>query len=398
MLQELQQLKKSDLKNKRVLVRVDFNVPLKNKKIIDDSRIKSSLVTLKYLQKMGAKVIVVTHLGRPEAKVVSELSLKPVAARLCQMLKGLKKKSVKIPLIDLNEKTFQIFEKMKSGDVVMLENIRFYKGEETNDLVFAQKLASLADVFVLDGFAVSHRAAASVSGVAKLLPSYAGFLLEKEVSLLDSVLIKPKHPFVAVIGGAKIETKLPLIKNLSKSADKVLVGGAIVNSYWKAKGFGVGDSLVDDEVDVKSVFALSHKQVFLPVDVIVGDKKGKKVRVVEVGKKPHEICLNGEAILDIGPETLQLFKKHIEKAKTVVWNGALGYFEVPVYATGTFEVARVIASKKRNLNLVGGGETLQVMEELKLPKKNYFVSTGGGAMLEYLSQKKLPGIEALRRK
>jgi phosphoglycerate kinase len=390
MFHNLKSLKIKDLKKKRVLVRVDFNVPLKNKKVLDDSRLRASLSTLQFLQKKGAKIVVVTHIGRPEGKVVPGLSVTPVVKSLEKMLKR------KISVIQ--NWTDKKLTNLKSGEIIMLENIRFHEGEETNDPVFAKELAALADMFVLDGFAVSHRAAASVSGVAKFLPSFAGLLFEKEIALLDAALIKPKHPFVAIIGGAKIETKLPVVKNILKSADMVLVGGAIVNSFWKAKGFGVGDSLVDDEVDVKSVSALSNKRVFLPVDVIVGDKKGKKIRVVEIGKKPHEICVKGEAILDIGPETLQQFQKQIQKAKTVVWNGAMGYFEIPVYATGTFEIARAIVSKKRNLNLVGGGETVQVMENLKLPRKNYEVSTGGGAMLEYLSGKKLPGVEALRRK
>lgn len=390
MFHNLKNLTVKDLKNKRVLIRVDFNVPLKNKKVLDDSRLRASLPTLQFLQKKGAKIIVVTHIGRPEGKVVSDLSVLPVAKCFEKMLNR------KISVI--TNWTDKKLSSLKSGEIMMLENIRFFEGEEKNDLVFAKELASLADMFVLDGFAVSHRAAASVSGVAKHLPSFAGLLLEKEISLLDAALKKPKHPFVAIIGGAKIETKLPVIKNMVKIADKVLVGGAIVNSFWKAKGFGVGDSLVDDGVDAKSVSALSNKRVALPVDVIVGDKLGKKIRVVEIGKKPHEICLKGEAILDIGPETVQLFQKDLQKAKTVVWNGALGYFEIPVYATGTFEIARAIAGKKRNLNLVGGGETLEVMESLKLPRKSYSISTGGGAMLEYLSGKKLPGIEALRRK
>ncbi len=392
----LKQLK--NIKGKRVLVRVDFNVPLKNKKITDNSRIKSSGLTLNYLRKMGAKVIVVTHLGRPEGKVVPEFSLKPLVKELSKILTGMKEKPIKIKLVELNTKTSGVVEKMKAGDMVMLENIRFHQGEEKNDPAFAKELASLADLFVLDGFAVAHRSAASVSGVARYLPAYAGFLLSQEINQLDKLLDKPKKPFVAIIGGAKIETKLPVVKNILKKASTVLLGGAIVNTYWQTKGYGVGSSLVDQGVEKKSLTALTQKQVILPLDVIVGDILGKKIRVVDIQKKPHAICSAGEAILDIGPATVELFTKYITKAKTVVWNGAMGYFEVSAFATGTFEVARAVAGQRRLFTLVGGGETLLVMDTLKQPSQNYITSTGGGAMLEYLSGVKLPGVVVCQKK
>ena len=382
-----------NFKGKRVLVRVDFNVPLKNKKVLDYARLTASLPTLKYLQKKGAKVIVVAHIGRPEGKVVPELSIAPIAKRLEKLLQ----KKVLVVANWTESKNKKKLENLKNGEVLMLENIRFFPGEEKNDPVFAKELASLADIFVLDGFAVAHRAAASVSGIAKYVLSYAGFLLEKEITQLDMILSKPKKPFVAIIGGAKIETKFPVVKNILKIASTVLVGGAIVNDYWKAKGYGVGESLVSSQVKKNSFAAFSKKQVILPVDVVVGDRVGKKIRVVEIQKKAHEICGSNEAILDIGPETIALFSKHLSKAKTVVWNGAMGYFEVQVYAVGTFEIARRIAAQKTNFTLIGGGETLEIMSLLKISSKNYVISTGGGAMLEYLSHRKLPGVQVVQK-
>lgn len=383
-----------NIKGKHVLLRVDFNVPIKKNKVEDVARLKASLPTLEYLRKKGSKVILVTHLGRPEGKPVASLTLAPVAKKLAQLW------GVKVKFLSevTGPKVTTAVQKMKNGEVIMFENVRFDVGEEKNDPSFARELASLADLFVLDGFAVAHRAAASVSGVAKYVPSFSGLLLQKEIEQLNTILHKPKHPYIAIIGGAKIETKLPVVKNVLKTADKVLLGGAIVNTFWSNQGYGVGASLVDEGVEKKSLKALCHKKVVLPVDVIVGDKQGKKIRVVEIQKKPHQICLANEAILDIGPETLAIFVNILQKAKTVVWNGAMGYFEVPAYATGTFELARSIAAQKRACTLLGGGETLLVMEKLKLPAKNYFVSTGGGAMLEYLSGKKLPGILAVQKK
>lgn len=386
--QTLQEIK--NIKDKRVLVRVDFNVALKKGKVLEESRIQSSLPTIQYLLKKKAKVILITHIGRPEGKVVSELSVKPVAKVLGRMLRK------KVKIIDL---TAEAANSVQPGEVVMLENIRFFSGEEKNDPAFAKQLASLGDVFVLDGFAVAHRESPSVSGVQKYLPSYAGFLLQKEIEGLDAALQKPKHPAVFVIGGAKIETKLPIVKNILKIADCILVGGAIFNVYLKAKGYGVGTSLVDDGFEQESLKTFSHKKIFKPVDVIVGDKKGKKVRVVAIEKNPHEICRGTEAILDIGPETTKQFEKIISKAKTVVWNGAMGFFEIPVYANGTYSLVRAIVTKSGRgaYTVVGGGESIQVLSHMKVLKKIKFVSTGGGAMLEYLSGKKLPGIQFFKK-
>ena len=393
MLQTLKHIK--NLKNKRVLVRVDFNVPIKNKKVVDDSRIKASALTINYLRKKGAKVILITHLGRPEAKKRDEFTLAPIVKLLPKILKGLKEKSIKIPLLQdiFGEKELQIVAKMKSGDVVMFENIRFFPEEEKNDEDFVRQLASLADYFVLDGFAVAHRDAASVSGVQNYLPSYAGFLLEREIQMLSTLLKNPKHPCIAVIGGAKIETKIPVIKNLLKITDTVLVGGAIVNVYFKARGYDVGQSLVDKGFEKLALATFKNKKIVTPIDVMVGDKTGDFIRVVNIQKKPHQICKKGEAILDIGPATAALYANYLKTAKTIIWNGAMGYFENRSYALGTYTIADGMAAQKQAFTVIGGGETLEVLEKLKLTQKIGFVSTGGGAMLEYLSGKKLPGLK-----
>ncbi len=393
MLQTLKHIK--NLKNKRVLVRVDFNVPIKNKKVVDDSRIKASALTINYLRKKGAKVILITHLGRPEAKKRDEFTLAPIVKLLPKILKGLKEKSIKIPLLQdiFGEKELQIVAKMKSGDVVMFENIRFFPEEEKNDEDFVRQLASLADYFVLDGFAVAHRDAASVSGVQNYLPSYAGFLLEREIQMLSTLLKNPKHPCIAVIGGAKIETKIPVIKNLLKITDTVLVGGAIVNVYFKARGYDVGQSLVDKGFEKLALATFKNKKIVTPIDVMVGDKTGDFIRVVNIQKKPHQICKKGEAILDIGPATAALYANYLKTAKTIIWNGAMGYFENRSYALGTYTIADAMAAQKQAFTVIGGGETLEVLEKLKLTQKIGFVSTGGGAMLEYLSGKKLPGLK-----
>ena len=386
-----------NLKGKRVLVRVDFNVALKKGKVLEESKIKASLPTLQYLLKKKAKIILITHVGRPEGKVVPELSVKPIAKVLSKMLKK-KVKIVSDTNLTLPSPTRRgPLMSQKPGEIVLLENIRFFEGEEKNSDEFVRQIASIADMFVLDGFAVAHRESASVTGVTKYLPSYAGFLVQKEIEGLNKILHKPKHPAVFIVGGAKIETKLPVIKNILKIADAVLVGGAIFNTYLKAKGYGVGASLVDDGFEKEAISTFSKKKIFKPIDVIVGDKKGKKVRVVEIEKTPHIICAGEEMILDIGPETVKQFEKIISKAKTLVWNGAMGFFEVPVYANGTYEIVRALVTKshKGAYTVVGGGESILVLDQMNVKKKITFVSTGGGAMLEYLSGKKLPGLKIL---
>lgn len=383
-LKTLKQIK--NLKDKRVLVRVDFNVPVKEGKIKDDSRIVASVPTIKYLLKNGAKVILVSHLGRPEG-IEKKLSLKIVTERLSELIKK------EVCFFNLNE----FINLTKLPKLTLLENIRFYSEEEKNDKKFAKQLASLVDIFVLDGFAVAHRDAASVSGVAKYLPSYAGLLLESEVENLSQLMTKPKKPYIAVLGGAKIETKLPVLKTVLKRADFVLLGGGLVNTCLWAKGYSVGKSLIDKDFKKEALKLWKSKKIIFPVDVIVGDIKGKKYRVVSLDKKNN--IKSTEAIFDIGPETIRLYAKYIKSAKTLVWNGAVGYFEQKPYDIGTMSVARLVASRSKGkaFGVIGGGETIQTMEMIDMIEDVDFVSTGGGAMLEFLSGKKLPGLKHLTK-
>lgn len=381
----------ANLKGKVALVRVDFNVPLKKGKVSEDSRIRATLPTIEYLLKKKNAVILVTHIGRPEGKTVAELSVKPVARRLSTLL------NQPISVVD-----FDLLQSGKMdvepGEIVLLENIRFFAEEEKNDMGFARALASLADFFVFDGFAVAHRDAASVSGVQKYLPSFAGLLMEKEIQNLEKIFSFRASPRIGIIGGAKIETKLPVIKKLFPIIDTFLIGGALVNTYLKAKGYGVGISLVDGGYEKHALQIFSKKKILLPIDVVVGQKDGKKKRVVELGKNPHEVCKKNESILDIGPKTTKEYGSIIKDAKLIVWNGSMGYFENKSFSDGTFAVAHACAKNKKAFSVVGGGETVQVIERLKLSSSFDFVSTGGGAMLEYLSGKKLPALKKLFKK
>lgn len=375
---------------KTVLLRVDFNVPLKGKKVLDNYKIKKSLGTIKFLVERGAKVIIVSHLGRPSG-VDKKLSLKPVALELGKFLQK------NVPLLDVSnlDKTKIQIEKLLPATVIMLENIRFVKGEEDNSDKFAKELAGLAELFVLDGFAVAHRQSASVSGVAKFLPSYAGLLLEEEIQGLDRVIKKPKKPLVLVLGGIKMETKINVLKNFLKIADYILIGGGIFNTYLWAKGYKVGSSLVDKKFKKEILEYCAKKKIILPVDVIVGPANGKKAKAVGV----KDIKLKpGVSIYDLGPQTIKLFSKYIKKAQTLVWNGAMGNFEQHPYEYATYSVAHLIASqsKRKAFGVVGGGETIEIFKKLNLLSDIDLPSTGGGSMLEYLSGKKLPGIEALK--
>ncbi len=390
------------LSGKAVLVRVDFNAPMKNKKIADDTRLRESIPTIEYLAKAGAKVVLIMHLGRPEGKTVADLKIDPIAAVLGKLLKKpVKKLAVKNWKLDEKERIRLKSEiaKMKPGQVAMLENIRFSPFEEGNKGDFAKSLAGLGDIFVLDGFAVCHRSDATVAGLAKYLPSYAGFLLEKEISGLLKAVNNPKRPFVLVMGGIKLETKIPVIKKLLPKVDQLLIGGGIASTYFYEAGYGVGDSLVDIEYS-REVFANCRKtKVIKPVDLIVGEKDGKKYRVVEMSGEPHKICGRNEAIFDIGPATIRLYSNYIKKARTIVWNGAMGWFEKKPYDVGTLAVARLVASRSKGkaFGIIGGGETLEAMAKTGMGEYVDLVSTGGGAMLEFLAGKKLAGLTALEK-
>ena len=391
-----------NLEGKRVLVRVDLNVPLKRGKILDETRLHASLPTIEYLIKNKAKVILLNHIGRPDGKVVFSLKCDPVIKRLSELLKR------KVGKLDtkgwkINDsaklKIISDIEKMKPGQVVMMENIRFSRDEKKDTGTLSQELANLADVFVLDGFAVAHRPAASVSGVAKYLPTYAGLLMEKEIKGLEKVTEKYKKPYVAIIGGAKTETKIPVIKALLKKADNILIAGGVVNTYLSASGYKVGKLLVDKNYKKEVLKYCKSRKIIKPVDVTVGTLDGKKYRVVDIQKKPHEICKKGEEVLDCGPATIRLYAKYIKKAQTLVWNGPPGFFQQKPYDVGTLAIARLVASRSKGkaYGVIGGGETLQAMKMIGMGEYVDLISTGGGAMLEFLSGKELPGIKAVSK-
>lgn len=379
-----------DLKGKRVLTRVDFNVPLADGKIADDTRIRAALPTINYMRERGAKVILVTHLGRPKG-VTESLRLDPVATRLSELGVPVKK------LNDcIGEEVKKAVAEMKDGDVILLENVRFYPEEEKNDPKFAQELASLADIYVNDAFGTAHRAHASTEGVARLLPAVAGFLMEKEIKFFSKVLESPERPFVAVLGGAKVSDKIGVIKNLLEKVDILLIGGGMAYTFLKALGYEVGQSICEiDKLSLaKELLDLAKEkkvELVLPVDVVIADKfaPDANTKVVPVSQIPSD--WQG---LDIGPQTREIFAKKVSQAKTIVWNGPLGVFEMPAFSEGTKTVGTAIANTDA-LKVVGGGETAEAVEKFGLADKMTHVSTGGGASLEFLEGKVLPGVAVL---
>ena len=382
-------VKDIDVKGKRVLVRVDFNVPIKEGKIKDDTRIRAALPTIQYLIEQGAAVILCSHLGRPKDQPEPEFSMKPVAEYLGKLLGK--------PVAFAEDCIGPVAEKaaaaLKPGDVLVLENTRFHAGESKNDPEMAKQLASLAQVYVNDAFGSAHRAHASTEGVAKFLPAVAGFLLEKEIKYLDQAVEDPKRPFVAILGGAKVSDKIGVIKNLLSKADTVLIGGGMANTFFKAQGYPVGDSLVEDEVldTARELVKLGGSKLRLPVDVVIADKfdDGAASKVIGVGPVP-----NGWRILDIGPETVASFSKVISEAGTVVWNGPMGVFEMPNFAKGTFAIAKAVADSQA-ISVIGGGDSAAAIAQSGLADKISHISTGGGASLEMLEGIPLPGLAAL---
>ncbi len=365
-----------NLKGKKVLVRVDFNVPMKDEKIIDDFRIKASLPTIEYLQKKGAIVILLAHIGDD-----GEKSLKPVSVRLKKFMPGLNFIESSI----FSDETKKIINTLKNGDVALLENIRREIGEKKNSPSFARGLSRFGDIYVNDAFSVSHRVHASLVGIAKCLPSYAGLQLLDEVSNLSKAF-NPKHPFLFILGGSKFETKIPLIKKFLREADHVFIGGAIANDFFKGKGYEVGTSLVSDgNIQVKSFF--KNKNLILPTDVVA--TKDNKSRFV----KPDEV-MSDECIVDVGKDTVDLLGVLIEKASFILWNGPLGKYESG-FGSSTEKILKLISKSKAN-SIVGGGDTVALISKLKLEDKLGFVSTGGGATLDFLAKGTLPGIKALK--
>jgi phosphoglycerate kinase len=384
-----------DLRGKKVLVRVDFNVPIKDGKITDDTRITSALPTLTYiLDQKGASLILMSHLGRPK-KPDKENSLGPVAERLSALL------GRKVTLAEdcIGPAAEAAVKAMKPGDVLMLENVRFHPEEEKNEPGFARALASLGDVYVNDAFGTAHRAHASTEGVARILPGVAGFLMEKEIRFLGGVLENPAKPFVAIIGGAKVSTKIAVLESLLPKVSTFIIGGGMAYTFLTVKGVATGKSLVEkDFLDTARSFldkaAKAGVEVLLPIDHVVASEfsESAKAEPVDAAAVPE-----GKVSMDVGPKSLALFRDRIAKAKTVVWNGPLGVFEFPQFATGTQEVAKMVAACP-GVTVVGGGDSVAAVNQFGLAEKIKHVSTGGGASLEFLEGRQLPGITALADK
>lgn len=390
-----------NLSGAAVLLRSDFNVPLEKKKILDDFRMRAALVDIKYLIARQAKIVLATHLGDPKGRPGS-LSTKLLLKDLNSIL-GAKVKF--IPAV-CGSKVNAAIDKMKPGQVILLENLRFEKGEKKNDKDFAKKLAAPFDYYVNNAFAVSHRDQASVSAIKAFLPSFAGILLEQELEAMERVL-SPKDPLVVVMGGKKISTKAPIIKKLYSSASKIMLGGALANSFLKASGLEVGKSLIDkDGLSLaKKILKLAKasNKIILPVDVITVEGLDKKMRLTKktiIRIKPISNITKNEVIVDIGPDTIQLFSKEIKTAQTLVWNGPMGLFEVPAFKQGTIILARMLAIRSfgRAYGVAGGGETVEAINCSKMGHYFDWVSTGGGAMLSYLSGDKMPGLTGLVKK
>ncbi len=382
-----------DVLGKRVLVRVDYNVPINTElKIVDDTRIVASLPTVEYLVEHGAKVILCSHLGKPNAKVDSKLSLRPVLARLSKLLD----KPVSFAEDVMDKATDEIVAKMQNGEILMLENIRFYPGEEENDENLSKRLASLCDIYVFEAFATAHRKHASTYGITKFVPAVAGFLVEKELNMFEKVLKRPEHPYVAILGGAKVSDKLPVIENLIDKVDTLLIGGGMAYTFVKAIGGSVGNSLVDNsKLELaKSILDKAKDKgvkVLLPIDNV-----GAKTFDEDAETKHFVSGLFGEGYqgMDIGPKTCKAFKREIKHARTVVWNGPLGVYEYEKFKKGTDKVAKYVA-KNKGFTLVGGGDSLAAVKSTGRDKKISHLSTGGGASLMLLQGDSLPCVDAI---
>lgn len=382
-----------DFKNKRALVRVDFNVPMKDGKITDDFRIKSALKTIDYLMDKGAKVVLMSHLGRPKGTYKPEFSLKPVAEKLEELT------GKKVVFFDIespvNEETLKASKEL-DGSILLLQNTRYDAGEEKNDPELAKKLAAHGDIYVNDAFGTAHRAHASNVGVSEILPAVAGFLVENEIKYIKENLDNPKHPFVAILGGAKVSDKIGVIENLMNKVDKIIIGGAMANTFLKAQGYDMGKSLVEDEkIDLAKDLLKESKdknvEILLPVDLVMTDSldDSNLIKTVKLGDDKADLMA-----VDIGEESIKNFSKAIKDAKLVIWNGPMGVFENKDFAKGTFEIAKAVAESDA-ISIIGGGDSSLAVKLSGYEDKVTHVSTGGGASLEMMEGKELPGIKCL---
>ena len=386
-----------EVRGKRVLVRCDFNVPMQDGKITDDIRITSALATIQYLLDHGAKVILMSHMGRPKGEAKMEYTLKPVADRLAELLDR-DVIFISVPEV-VNQQIVETANGLQEGQVMLLENVRFHNEETKNDPAFSKELASLADVYVNDAFGTAHRAHASTAGCADYLPAYCGYLIEKEVSVMGKALEDPERPFVAILGGAKVKDKIGVITNLLEKVDTLIIGGGMAFTFLKAKGYGIGDSLLDEEnvsfaKDLMDKAEAKGVKLLIPVDTVVAKEFAADAenKVVPANEIP-----DGWQGLDIGPKTRELFGEAIKGAKTVVWNGPMGVFEFEAFANGTKAVAKAMAESEAT-TIIGGGDSAAAVKQLGYADKMTHISTGGGASLEFLEGLELPGIACIPNK
>ncbi|QDS37476.1 phosphoglycerate kinase [Brevibacillus brevis] len=381
-----------ELAGKRVFCRVDFNVPMQDGVITDDTRIRAAVPTIRFMMEAGAKVILASHFGRPKGQVVEEMRLTPVAAHLSTLLgKDVRK------LEDCHGADVEAaVERMESGDVILLENVRFHAGEEKNDPELAKSFAALADLFVNDAFGTAHRAHASTAGIAEYIPAVAGLLMEKEIRFMGGALSNPERPFTAIVGGAKVKDKIAVIENLLTKVDHLIIGGGMANTFLKAQGYGIGASLCeDDKLDLARTLMDQAKergvQLLMPVDVVVADRfaADAEKQVVAIDSIPE-----GWMALDIGPKTVEQYNSVIVESKTVVWNGPMGVFEMDAFAGGTIGVAKAMAACS-GTTIIGGGDSVAAVEKAGVAEQMTHISTGGGASLEFMEGKELPGVAVL---